>query len=410
MIRLYSKKFGLVALTLTISLVVLFTPAPRSDAADHGDAPLPAHDQACDLADTYLFLDPRDNTRIILGGTTRGFIVPSENVNLGVFDPNVRYRFEFENTGDARPDMFMDVRFSPKTNSSTEVQMATITFSNGVTFTAPTTLPTTDPNPPEPVVTTGPNGILFHAGVVDDPFVFDITGFSRYTTALRDPNRTIEDARSQLQRGRNSFHGYNMLGMVFSFPRDFLRGAGANEIGVNFVVQRRQSQTYTRQGTVTGVGEWVNVDRMATAGVNTALTPFAMKNDFNASTPVEDAANKFTPVMINEMRRLRMDDTSIGVVLNIIIFRGDYVRLNLTVANATLGVTNPADPRDDGAGFPNGRRFGDDVIDVELFLFNNRQPLSDNANRNELPFRTQFPYIAPPNQPLPAGANDVTEN
>src|SRR5258708_7720308 len=83
-------------------------------AADHGDAPNVAGDQACDLADVYFFLDPNNNHKVVLIGTLRGFTVPGEAVNFAIFDPNVRYRFEIENTGDARPDAFVDVTFDKR--------------------------------------------------------------------------------------------------------------------------------------------------------------------------------------------------------------------------------------------------------------------------------------------------------
>ena len=53
------------------------------------------------------------------------------------------------------------------------------------------------------------------------------------------------------------------------------------------------------------------------------------------------------------------------------------------------------------AGFPNGRRLADDVVDIELrvvggFLKGNKLPLGDGVDRNDMPFRTTFPYVAPP--------------
>jgi hypothetical protein len=138
MIYLPNKKLALVALALTMSLAVLFTPALRIDAADHGDAPYNGSDQAIDGADVYAFLDPNNNANVILGFTSRGFIAAGENNNFGQFDPAVRYRFELETTGDPRPDRFITVTFSRKTGATTP-QTATVTLMNGQTFTAATT-------------------------------------------------------------------------------------------------------------------------------------------------------------------------------------------------------------------------------------------------------------------------------
>src|ERR1041384_5445300 len=84
-------------------------------AADHAEAPLVESDQAADIADVYTFLDPNDNSKVILAFDVHGFIVPSENGNLGAFDPNVLFRFNIENTGDAMPDKYIYVNFDEQT-------------------------------------------------------------------------------------------------------------------------------------------------------------------------------------------------------------------------------------------------------------------------------------------------------
>ena len=414
---LSSKKGrALASLFVTILFVIALTPAPPLDAADHGDSPAVANDQGGDIADSYIFLDPNDNSRVIIAGTIHGFIVPNEMVNFGIFDENIRYRFELELTGDARPDRFIDIRFTPKTQSSSQVQTATITLPSGQTFNAPGTVPTLDPEPPAPVITTNQaTGVQFFAGVVDDPFNFDITGFSRYAAPAR--NGTGLPDKSQLQRGRDSFAGYNILGIALSFPVSVLRAAGAsNEIGLNFVTQRRSNQIVTRQAVVTGTGQWVTVDRMATPAVNVALVPFNRKNEFNSATPLEDQNGRFAPSIVATLKSFGTDDTSIGILANIAVARGDYLRLNLNTPNTGrqgggFKSDTPGDRSGDSAGFPNGRRVGDDVVDVELFLINNRQPLSDNANANDVAYRSTFPFFAPPHQPFPAGTvDDRTRN
>jgi hypothetical protein len=55
----------------------------------------------------------------------------------------------------------------------------------------------------------------------------------------------------------------------------------------------------------------------------------------------------------------------------------------------------------DTAGFPNGRRLTDDVIDITLqaaagFLVGQNTGLGDGVDKNDLPFRSTFPYLAVP--------------
>ncbi len=403
-----TKKVALAALALTAALLILLTPAPPIDAADHGDSPLVAQDQGADLNDAYLFLDPNDNTKVIFIMTFHGFIVPGEASNLAIFDPAIRYRFEIENTGDAKPDGFIDVRFSSRVANAAGVpqpQTATISLPSGRTFTAPATNPsnTSDTSPP-PVITTDPvSGVSFFAGMTDDPFFFDIPAFSRFNASIRAgaPNPAV------FQRGRDTFAGYNTLAIALSIPVSLVRGQG-NELGLSCDTQRRSPQIYnTKTGEVTGFGRWVNVDREGIPAVNVALVPFNQKNAYNAGSTVDDANGRFAAGIVSTLKNFYgTDDTSIGILASVAVTRGDILRLNLTIPNTgTGGGNNPQ------AAFPNGRRLQDDVIDTLLTLINNRKPLGDNVNGNDVPFRDTFPFLAPSQQPrAPGTIDDNTRN
>src|SRR5437762_9917352 len=96
-------------------------------ASDHLEAPLVESDQAADIADVYTFLDPNDNSKVILAFDVHGFIVPGENGNLSGFDKDVLFRFNIENTADAAPDEFIYVNFDQQTSRS-QPQTAHITI------------------------------------------------------------------------------------------------------------------------------------------------------------------------------------------------------------------------------------------------------------------------------------------
>jgi hypothetical protein len=168
--RILRRKFPVLLAAITIfAAAVLLLPSPSPLAADHGDAPLTAHDLGADLNDVYFFRDPNDNSGVILIMTVQGFIVPGEASNFGIFDPALRYRFELENTGDARPDASIDVRFSPRVavGGVAQAQIATINFSNGLTFTAPSTNSsnTADVSPTPVITTDAQSGVMFFAGL-----------------------------------------------------------------------------------------------------------------------------------------------------------------------------------------------------------------------------------------------------
>ena len=94
---------AVVALMSVISLN-MFVPLASVRAADHAESLSVAGDPGADLGDAFVYLNPNDNTKVILALTVSGFIVPSEQLNLGFFAPDILYRFEIENTGDAIAD------------------------------------------------------------------------------------------------------------------------------------------------------------------------------------------------------------------------------------------------------------------------------------------------------------------
>src|SRR5713226_35684 len=184
MFRFRSKKLAIATVTLTMAFAIMLTPVPIINAADHAESTSVAGDPGADLADVFAFLDPNDNSRVVLALDVEGFVVPSELLNLSFFSPDVLYRFYIENTGDAAPDKTIDVTFSPQVSRS-QPQVATIKLPNGGSFTAPTTVQTLAASPNPFVVTTDPHSkASFFAGLTDDPFFFDIVGFNRFVNSI----------------------------------------------------------------------------------------------------------------------------------------------------------------------------------------------------------------------------------
>jgi Domain of unknown function (DUF4331) len=399
-LRSKRTKVTITALGLMVGISLTLSTAPPINAADHAEATLAAADPGADLADVFAFLDPNDNSKVILALDVEGFVVPSELLNLSFFAPDVRFRFEIENTGDAIPDRRIDITFSPQTSRS-QPQTATIKLPNGRVFKAPTTVETLAPTANPFVITTDPaTGVSFFAGLTDDPFFFDIVGFNRFVASVLagapDPTK--------LQRGRDSFAGYNIHMIALSVPASMLRGRRDNNIiGVNGVTLRRKDDEDDEDD------ELVQVDRMATPAVNTALIPFPRKNEYNASTPIDDAAGRFAGSIVGTLTALGTNATNIGILANVAVVKGDYLRLNLSTRNASVGfgenITTP-----NYTGFPNGRRPGDDTINTLLFFITNQSTIQEAVNHNDVPLGSTFPFFAPPNQPLENPAIDNTQN
>jgi hypothetical protein len=397
------------AIATLLSFLMFLGPLPQVKAADHAESTSVILDAYADIGDIFAFLSPVDNSKVILMTTVAGFVVPAEAMNFSYFPEDILYRFEIENTGDAVPDQRIDVSFSPQVSRSTP-QTATITLPNLSrvrTFTAPTTLPTFGATaPPFTVTTNAATGVKFFAGLCDDPFYFDIVGFGRFVTSVLagtpDPTR--------LQRARDSFAGYNIHVIALEVPASMLRGSAGDVIGVNGITLRRQTSVRQTNGTVTTSGNFIQVDRFAVPAVNTALIPFPRKNEYNAATPVNDAAGQFAGDIVATLTALGTNSANINILASVAVTNGDYLRLNLATANTSLGfgerITTPG-----YTGFPNGRRPGDDTIDTLLYFITNQAIVQgDNVNSNEVPLTATFPFLGVPNQPLENPAVDNTRN
>ena len=186
-------------------------------------------------------------------------------------------------------------------------------------------------------------------------------------------------------------------------------------------------------------GSLVQVSRLGQPLVNEVVIGLRDKDKFNASQPKDDAqfANYVTNPTFPALVQLLFG--SAGVVAPTNFPRSDLVEvfltgipgLNQTTAVAEmlrLNTTTPAIPATsqndlgviggDVAGFPNGRRPGDDVVDVALRVMmgvllstnvapSGQLPFTDGALVTANMFQSVFPYINPP---LAGSPNDLSVN
>ncbi len=414
MFYLKFKRMNEVMSVVVLIFVIFLAPFSVVKAADHAESTSVAADVGADLADTFAFLHPKDNSKVILAMTFEGFIVPGQAGNLGFFPPDILYRFEIENNGDPLADRYIDITFSPQTSRNVP-QTATIVMSDrrgrrnppfNVRFTAPTTVGNTSPTSPPFVVTTDPiSQVSFFAGLTDDPFYFDSVGFNRFIASVLAGNPNP----AALNRARDVFAGYNVHSIALEFPAHLLRGSADNMIGVNAVTMRQRYSTRQNNGQVINSGDYVQVDRGGVPAVNTVLIPFPRKNEFNAATPRDDANLLFADSIIATLTALGTSQSNIVILANIAVFNGDYLRLNLGTPNMSLGfgerITTP-----NYTGFPNGRRIGDDTVDTLMYFVTNQAiVMGENVNSNEVPLTDAFPFFGRPHQPLNSGV-DPTQN
>ena len=193
-------------------------------------------------------------------------------------------------------------------------------------------------------------------------------------------------------------------------------------------------------GPIDAHGGGVQVSRLGEPLINEAVIPLGQKDLWNRLDPEDD--KQFESLYLNpELARLEnllygsaltpVDEHNRTDLVAILLtgvqglnFTGprkaDLLRLNTSIApTAPPAARQPADRlgvlAGDLAGFPNGRRLEDDVIDIELraiaqgygSVLNSllglpdKSPnnlLGDGVDANDKPFLAQFPYVAAPHQ------------
>jgi hypothetical protein len=343
--------------------------------------------------------------------------VPGENANISPFDERTLYRFEIENTGDARSDKRIDVIFDAQTSRSSP-QIAHVNIynrrgnANAIRFDAPTTVASERaPVAPAPVVTTDSrSGVTFFAGMREDPFFFDIPAFNRFAASVTSGK---PDA-SLLTRGRDTFAGYNVQMIALSMPASLLLGSAGPNLGVSGVTYQTTFPSLFRNTKIDANNRAIvfsspfleQIDRMGQPVINTVGVPFLRKDEYNSSSPVDDANGKFANDIVASLKSLGTNDANIGVLASLAVTRGDFLRLNTALANkGRQGGTNEV-------GYPNGRRPGDDTIDVVISVVSNGAiTTGDNVNGNDAQYLDSFPFFGAPNQPRVTGVvDDNTRN
>jgi Domain of unknown function (DUF4331) len=85
------------------------TEPQRADAASHREAPLISLDPAADITDFFMFrsYEPGKDDKVVLIMNVFPGGEPSSGPNYFTFDPNVRYQFRLDTTGNGRAE---DVR------------------------------------------------------------------------------------------------------------------------------------------------------------------------------------------------------------------------------------------------------------------------------------------------------------
>ena len=270
-------------------------------------------------------------------------------------------------------------------------------------------------------------GYIAFAGQRDDGFYADI--------------QSVFDLLKLRNPGKDSQGGYNLHLMALAIPVSEL-GGDQQVVGVYATTSRRQLKVIASTGDL-DYGHWVQVGRQGNPLFNEGLVAIEDKDRYSRTSPLLD---KF-------LFRKYAENPELAKLINLLVFGGngpaietnrtdiagiyipDLIRVDLSTGSCRLaggGPNHPTNPDDAGfsrlsifgndvlksniqdpfgnggfipGGWPNGRRFGDDVLDIAVsaLISDLRGPLVirvadgvDGVSTNDMAFNKVFPYESTP--------------
>ncbi len=438
------------------TLIVIAAMMPGR-ASSHREAPLIAQDPLADNTDVYAFVDPNDPDMVTLIANFIPFEKPDGGPNFYPFDPNVVYEIHIDNNADAVEDITFQFKFTTETlNPGTFLyntgpvetldspnlnvrQFYTLNRIDGPrrTGTVRTLAPRVQVMPPNigprsfphynqlagGVVQLPPSGMRVFAGPRDEGFFVDLGIFD----LLGVGSGQVEDSTS----------GFNVSTIALQVPiRDLTRSgtkpSGPNDpnavIGI-WSTSSRPAVATRKAGSIAYSGDLVQVSRLGQPLVNEVVIDLARKDAFNGLEPSGDAValdrvtDPEVPKLLSLIYGVRTPPAPRNDLVTIFLTGipglnqppgvkpSEMLRLNTgipPVRPGQSGYDRMGVLKGDIGGFPNGRRVGDDVLDIALQVMAGATPLTpayntspnnalgDGVDQNDVPFLTQFPYLAPP--------------
>jgi hypothetical protein len=431
-----TKRHGAIALACTGGLLTAVGFAGlgplAATASSHREAPLISGTPQYDGTDLYAFRSPEAQKTVTLVANWLPFEEPAGGPNFYSFATDAQYDIKIDNNADAKPDVtfrwtFKDhyvtgdtflaatgpvtsladkdlnfyqtyklVRINHKTNNvKTVVKKKRVAPSNIGKASMPnyaalraqaTTVPA--------------KGVKSFAGQAEDPFFLDLRVFD------------LLYGGDLSEAGDDTLAGFNVQSVALQVPQKWV--AKKNNPKKNPIIG-----TWTTTQKKSTNGKWVQVSRLGNPLVNEVVIPLKLKDAFNGLKPTGDAAalkyvtNPELPKLIEAVYGIEAPKTPRNDLVSVFltgveglnmpkgkITPSEQLRLNMsTPVTATpnrLGVIGG-----DTQGFPNGRRLGDDVIDIALQvvegeLVGSANDLGDGVDNNDTAFSGTFPYLALP--------------
>lgn len=431
------------------------------DASSHREAPLIQNDRDLDNTDFYAFVSPDDADTVTFVSNWHPLSEPIGGPEYYPWNDNAYHDILIDNDGDAEPDITYRWEFDTNDMRGTD----TFLYSNGpvtslddenllfrqtftltkITADGETEIASGDAAPSlngpaatpdyaalrDQAITDVDGGGQTYAGQADDPFFIDLRVFD------------LLYGGDLSETGVDTLAGFNSNTIALQVPLDEVAldgDADANPVIGSWTTTSAQSATLS-PGSEEFSGDFVQVSRLGNPLVNEVVVPAGLKDAFNSLPPAMDAAaadgavvdrvnDPEVPKLVEAIYGIEAPETprddlfeifltgiasdndgGIDADLNSLTLNegvdeiqpSEMLRLNMSIAPADnpnrLGLL-----ADDLQGFPNGRRLGDDVVDIGVQVLEGAarngivEALAegDRVNENDRAFSDSFPYVALP--------------
>ncbi|WP_138893838.1 DUF4331 domain-containing protein [Streptomyces chryseus] len=411
---------------------------PRTaNASSHREAPLISGQPQFDTTDVYAFVSPDHPDSTTLVANLLPFQEPAGGPNFYPFATDARYDLHIDSDGDAQDELLYRFTFKdhrknentflyntgaveslddPDLNFTQTYDIELLRKEGGKTVSrhkVAKNLPVAPSNVGkasmpdyqklrDEAVRKVPGGLKAFAGQADDPFFLDLRVFDLlYGGDLSEV-------------GNDTLKGYNVNTIALQVPTSYIRESEEQPVvGIYATTERRSAS-----------GHWTRVSRLGMPLVNEVVNPVKDKDKFNASSPENDGdflknvTEPELPKLVEAIHKIKAPqeprDDLVSVFLTGVkdlnqppnVTPSEMLRLNTSVKPVAepkrLGVLDG-----DNAGFPNGRRLTDDVLDIALQtvegeLVGAKNDLGDAVDANDKKFGDTFPYVA-----LPTAGSDT---
>jgi Domain of unknown function (DUF4331) len=458
-----STRAGAVLAAAVASAIVV----PMAFTSSHREAPSIMLDPSADNTDVYAWTAPDAEDSITVASNWIPGQVPANGPNFFRFDDRARYYINFDNTGDGVADIRYRYEFDtdirnpnsfltagPNTTSYdglnliqtydvtreeynkkgklTDTEVVAEDLNVAPSNIGPKTFPDYENDFVPGAISELPGGGKIFAGQREEPFFVDLgAAFDAINVRVGTGNQG---------QGKDDFSGYNTSSIVMQLPEEQVTKDGQPVadmdspnavVGVWSTTERRRLEVRNADfstgspGSVNGKrNKWVQVSRLGNPLVNEVVIPLGMKDKFNRTSPDRDAElyGQFVTepelaAVLNALFGINAPETDRTDIVQAVLqgipglnqHSGPHAGTPVDTLKLNLGVDPSNSPSRFGAlggdlaGYPNGRRPTDDVVDIDLEVVAgilhdppNAVPLGDGVDKNDTPFLPTFPYLATP--------------